>query len=181
MTWIDDASSEQWLPAVGFEGCYEVSDRGRVKSLPRRRARGGIMKPSVNTHGYLRISLSRDGKPTDRRVHQMVLEAFAGPRPAGLVACHGEGGQLDNRWPENVSWGTYAQNNGTDRERDGTALRGEDNGNAKLSNAAVADIRRRYAAGRDGTGPRITQQRLADEYGVTQGNIGHIILGRSRS
>lgn len=48
-----------WLPVVGYEGLYEVSDDGRVRSI---RA-GKVLSPAPNPHGKLHVSLSRDGRP----------------------------------------------------------------------------------------------------------------------
>lgn len=121
-----EARPAHWLPVIGWEGLYEVSDRGEVRSLDRwipqqqRLFPGRVLKPGRDGH-YLFVHLCYNGKSVSRKVHSLVLEAFAEPRPAGLEACHGPGGKLDNRWPENLSWGTKDKNLGPDKVRDGTA------------------------------------------------------------
>ena len=94
-----------WLPVAGYEGRYEVSDRGEVRSLPRARTRGGILKQSLRANGYPFVSLS--GKSTS--VHTLVAEAFHGPRPPGHVVRHLSGDKRDNR-AENLAWGTPSEN-----------------------------------------------------------------------
>jgi hypothetical protein len=107
------------------------------------------------------VKLCRPGQPNARRsVHRLVLEAFAGPCPDGMECLHGPGGPLDNRWPDNIRWGTREDNQGPDRVRDGTSNRGTNNGQARLTEAIVRDCRRRKAAGE-------TTKALAREYGVS--------------
>ncbi len=106
---------EEWRPAVGWEGLYEVSDLGRVKSLDRyisaqgRRYSCRLLKPG-NDGRYLFVILRKDGVSTNRKVHRLVLEAFEGPRPSGMEALHGPGGVHDNCWPESLHWGTRLEN-----------------------------------------------------------------------
>ena len=113
---------EIWKPVPGYEGLYEVSSHGRVRSLDRRERitgpkagfrwrRGRMIRLfTMPSTGYLCVRLSRDGKVATRSVHSLVLEAFAGLCPPGQEACHGPGGQQDNRWPENLRWGTRSEN-----------------------------------------------------------------------
>jgi hypothetical protein len=80
-------TEEHWKPVVGYEGLYEVSDRGRVKSVAKvsvdgRSYRERILKPFVSRSipglAYLAIKLSRDGAKKSNYVHRMVLSAFVG-------------------------------------------------------------------------------------------------------
>lgn len=107
-----------WRAAPGFEGHYEVSDDGRVRSVDRvitlkngrtRKKRGVELSPSVDEHGRLGVSLYLDGRQTRRRVHVLVLEAFVGPRPAGMEGCHNNGVVTDNR-RTNLRWDTSSEN-----------------------------------------------------------------------
>lgn len=101
---------ERWLPAVGFEGLYEVSDRGRVASLPRSNRRGRlVLTPSPDSDGYLQVVLCSAGVRYTRKVHVLVAEAFIGPRPPGKVTRHLDGNQLNNA-RSNLRWGTHAEN-----------------------------------------------------------------------
>lgn len=119
-------TEERWLPVVGYEGLYEVSDQGRVKSLQRRvRDRKGfrlvrerILRWNQNGFGYHTVVLCREGSKKTRSIHQLVLEAFVGPRPDGAVACHNDGNPTNNQ-PSNLRWDTQS-NNLYDAVRHGT-------------------------------------------------------------
>lgn len=94
---------------------YEVSDMGRVRSLDRivngRSYRGRILSATPNNDGYMKLKLTRDdGAQIMHTVHRLVLAAFAGPCPPDMETLHGPGGKEDNRWPENIRWGTKAEN-----------------------------------------------------------------------
>ena len=69
---------EYWKPVVGYEGLYEVSNWGRVKSIPRngtvKYAR--ILKPVTNRYGYSYVILCKNGKVKSFLVHRLVAEAF---------------------------------------------------------------------------------------------------------
>lgn len=107
--------SESWLPAVGYEGLYEVSDLGRVRSLPRVRRNGNplsgrILRPGPQRRGYLTVALTgRDGVVRSRRVHQLVLAAFVGMRPEGMAVLHRNDVPGDNRLV-NLYYGSRLEN-----------------------------------------------------------------------
>jgi hypothetical protein len=122
--------TERWLPVVGWEGLYEVSDLGRVKSLERviRKAPGRWGKPTSQTiparilsldlhQKHPRIALFRNGTGERCRVHRLVLEAFVGPCPPGREACHWNDIGHDNRLT-NLRWDTPSANM-FDRVRNG--------------------------------------------------------------
>lgn len=112
--------SEQWLPAVGFERWYEVSDMGRVRRSgagPGARV-GHILTPTVGEYGHLDVILHCDGDRIHRKVHALVLEAFIGPRPHGLEGCHNDGDASNNR-ASNLRWDTRSEN-ALDSVRHGT-------------------------------------------------------------
>ena len=106
---------ERWLPVVGYEGIYEVSDLGGVRALPRIDAQGGrrrlrTFKPSrMDAWGHLGVKLRRDGVVRSRYVHHLVLEAFVGPCPPGMVGCHWNDVPNDNRL-SNLRWATKSDN-----------------------------------------------------------------------
>ena len=123
-------TEERWIPVVGYEGLYEVSDRGNVRSLKRPRKtyltqhgkelvltwfEGRVLSPSADKDGYLKVSLSKNGKSKVFRVHRLVLESFVGACPDGMECCHWNDVPDDNRL-ENLRWGTSASN-GKDKRR----------------------------------------------------------------
>lgn len=116
-------SIETWRPVLGFEGTYEVSDLGCVRSLDRttkggRHIPGVLLRQASGPTGYRHVTLQLDGRRETRSVHRIVLEAFKGRRPVGMEACHGAGGPADNRL-SNLRWGTHSENN-LDRVAAGT-------------------------------------------------------------
>lgn len=120
-----NATQEQWRAVVGHEGLYEVSDHGRVRSLDRvitrsdgqrMHFRGKLLRPSLaRTPDYPVVGLPGG---TSARVHNLVLEAFVGRRPPGLIACHNNGDHHNNHL-SNLRWDTYGSNN-LDLVRHGT-------------------------------------------------------------
>ncbi|MGK9270465.1 NUMOD4 motif-containing HNH endonuclease [Williamsia muralis] len=110
--------SEEWRPIAGYEGQYEVSSHGRVRSMRRLvAARGGsqrvqherILRPALLSTGHLMVRLSSHGVGKSRSVHRLVLLAFAGPPPEGCVCLHRDGVHTNNRI-ENLHWGTSSEN-----------------------------------------------------------------------
>lgn len=170
---------ERWLPVAGWGGLYEVSDLGRVRSLPRRCSngmRGGqVIGGCVYSNGYTYVWLTRGPRREREALHRLVLEAFAGPCPPGQEACHGPGGQSDNRWPESLKWGTPSENQ-RDRFRDGTDMAGEQNTKAKLTWAAVREIRRRAA---NGATVALLAAEYGKEYGIAPVTLRNVLEGRT--
>jgi hypothetical protein len=164
---------ERWLPVVGAEGEYEVSDRGRVLSLERitrRRLSGGGMRNCRVQQRILSLRVHPDGHLTvhvgkgNRYVHTLVLEAFVGPRPEGKECRHLNGNPADNRL-DNLCWSTHSRN-GLDvkyhREPRNWRLSPEDSREVKVrlrAGARVVDV--------------------AKAFGVSVGCISSIKFGRS--
>lgn len=127
--------SEEWLPVVGFVG-YEVSSLGRV----RRGAR--IRKATPDGDGYPRVSFWVDGRAKKVAVHKLVAAAFLGPRPRGLVIRHLDGKNSDPSLG-NLAYGTPLENE-ADKAEHGTKVVGTKHHSNKLTEAQVAEIRRRH-------------------------------------
>jgi hypothetical protein len=161
----------------GFPG-YRVGDDGSVWSCwaynghqPRRLGETWKRLVARASHdGYLSVGLYRSGRAHRRKVHLLVLEAFIGPRPPGLEGCHNDGHPA-NCALGNLRWDTHRENQ-TDRVRHGTVPRGSRSGVAKLNEAAVADIRKRLAAG-------ATRRELAMAFGVSPSTISAIRSGQN--
>ena len=168
---------EKWLPVVGYEGLYEVSDLGRVWSVPRvvwrkngtKQTVKGKMLSQFVREGYPRVTISKGGVYKAMHVHRLVLRAHRGECPPGKQSLNGRSGPMDPALT-NLRWGTPAEN-AYDRslQRDDTESYGERQGSHKLTTANVIDIRRRYV-------PHVvTEQMLGDEFGVTAAAISLII------
>jgi hypothetical protein len=122
--------------------------------------------PIPRRGGYLTVNLSRSGQKSIQYIHRLVLEAFVGLRPPGLVGCHNDGGRTDNR-PANLPWDTYKTNE-ADKLRHGTLVRGPAAGRSKLCEDQVLEIRRRRSEG-------VPILRLAARYGVSHQAIRAIV------
>lgn len=164
---------EEWRPVVGYEGRYEVSSLGRVRSCTRvvafgsqkRTAVGRVLSPST-AHRYLSVNLSR--RP--RRVHLLVLEAFVGLRPQGMVARHLNGDPTDNRIA-NLAWGTRKENS-ADMVGHGTRVRGANVKSSKLTPELVQLARARCAGGE-------SRAAVARSLGVSGSCIDDVVNGRT--
>jgi len=97
---------EVWKDVPGFEG-YQVSDRGRVRSL--KRLHPHVLHVGGGPDGYKMVNLRQDGRTVPRSVHRLVALAFLGPCPKDLEVCHTNGDRRDNR-PENLRYDTPAGN-----------------------------------------------------------------------
>lgn len=138
---------------------YMVSDLGRVRSLARvivncngksQKIRERILKRQIATNGYEVVSLRLNREKTPpRTIHSLIMEAFVGPRPAGMVARHGDGNRL-NSVLSNLCYGTWAENM-QDAVVHGTTTAGERNFMSKLTDVGVLEIRRRCALGETDT------------------------------
>ena len=115
-------SQEIWKPVVGFEGQYEVSSLGRVRSLDRldsmgRRKFGKLIQPHKLHSGHNQFRLWSENKDYKRTAHRLVMQSFVGPIPEGKIVCHGINGVSDNSL-SNLYFGTHRKNLCEDLNRD---------------------------------------------------------------
>ena len=148
--------TEVWRPVLGCLGEYEVSSRGRVRSLPRETLRKNgsrcpikerILKPfGGGGEDRAMVWLRGHSRKVKEYVYRLVLEAFVGACPEGLEGCHNNGNPHDHRL-ENLCWDTRS-NNQLDRHKHGTMrtgnLRGQAHGRATLTDLQVKEIRRQF-------------------------------------
>ena len=118
---------ERWKPVNGYEGIYEVSSHGRVRSVDRtvtrsdgqvRRFKGKVLSVCLDKYGYQIVGLCNQGKCQTRTVHSLVAEAFIGTRPEGTEVCHNDGRKTNNH-VDNLRYGTRSDN-ALDKVRHGT-------------------------------------------------------------
>ena len=153
---------EIWKAIPGFEGLYQVSNKGRIKSVGRWKfarpnescrqwVRERILKLGTHKAGYKIASPCKNGTAKPIGVHCLVLLAFVGPKPnPRYEACHKNGKPADNRL-ENLRWGT-PKDNAQDRTRHGRSGRWHPHGSksslAVLTEEAVLKIRRLHQNGK---------------------------------
>lgn len=110
--------SEQWKDIEGFEGAYQISSLGRVKSLPRKQSRTERTRPfSPAPNGYLRMVLSFNGKRLTISAHREVAKAFI-PNPNNLETVNHIDFDKTNNTVENLEWNSTIQNVGHNLKHD---------------------------------------------------------------
>lgn len=162
---------EIWKDIPGYEGAYQVSNMGRVKSLPRsspivyrdgtvvqRCLRERILTPNVNRHGYESLVLRCDGSDKTYEVQRLVAAAFIGPRPDGYETRHLDGNRLNNR-ADNLAYGTRSEN-----QLDIYDYRGYHH---RLTPADVRSIRSRLGSGENG-------RSVAKDFGICESMVSAI-------
>ena len=180
LAWL---GAEEWLPIPGYEGYYEVSNLGNMKSLDRvvRKKSGGthtlierMLKPYPDKLGYSRVHLCKNGKLTSYQVHRLVAQAFLGPAPDDKNhVCHNDGEPTNNHL-ENLRWDSAA-GNARDRIKHGTDNKGSKNGWAKIGEQQVLEIQNLLL------NTQLTQVEIAAKVSVESSTITDINRGRSWS
>ncbi len=166
--------TEIWRDIPGYEGLYQASNAGRIKSLKRDRFRNRngstewfgtikerILMASINKRGYYYVVLRKNGKDITREVHGLVALAFFGLRPQSYQVRHLDGDRLNNR-VNNLQYGSRSEN-----QLDLYTYRGYHH---KLTADDVLDIRKRLQNGEKG-------RDIAARYGVSESNISCIKHG----
>lgn len=156
---------EEWHPVVGYEGLYQVSSFGRVRSIlirPGTSGRPKILKACAQSDGYLVVAPCRNGKAVLRMVHRLVLEAFIGPCPEGHEAAHLDGDRSSPKL-ENLRWVTHSENQ-SQMIGHGKSTRGEKHPMAKLTARQVHEIRRLAADG-------VLHREIGAKYGVARRTV----------
>ena len=115
--------SEIWKDVAEYEGVYQVSDKGNVRSLARvdslgRECRGRVLKQGYSSGGYPQVNLYKNGKRKSRLIHRLVVGAFI-PNPESLPQVNHIDEDKDNNNLENLEWcdSKYNVNYGTRTER----------------------------------------------------------------
>lgn len=134
---IELSQQEIWKIIPGLDGLYEASSLGRIRSVNRvvdgysfngkrpitLNRKSVILKQAKLKTGYCTVSVSVGGVAKTKKVHRLVLAAFVGECPDGMICCHGNNDRSDNRI-ENLRWDT-PKSNQNDRIVHGTYLSGE--------------------------------------------------------
>lgn len=170
---------EEWRDVLGFEGFYQVSDLGRVRScdrvVPHSRTgfitlKGRVLKPAISRL-YFGVNLCVNASGRSTPVHTLVARAFKGERPEGFDINHIDGDKLNNR-ADNLEYCSHLENI-THAITAGLwdSRKGQKHGRAKLSDSDVSAIRQRIAFGESLTS-------IARYFGVSHGTISNIKTGK---
>lgn len=167
--------AEVWKDIPGYEGRYQASTEGRIRSVDHRvrvvphgteatrLMNGRVLRPGRSKSGHLSVVLGHgaNGSP----VHQLIMLTFVGPAPEGCEICHNDGNPCNNAL-NNLRYDTRSENI-KDVVRQGGRWR-------KLSAEDVKDIRQRLECGERGAD-------IARDLGVSPTSISAIKLGRNYS
>jgi glucan-binding YG repeat protein len=171
-------SMEQWKDIPGYEGYYQISSKGKVRSLDRvlsedsmgrsNRVKGRPMKIRLDKKGYCTVGVSKDSVKKHLKVHRLVAQAFISNPHNKPQVNHINGDKTDNR-VENLEWCTQRENN-IHALKEGLRVseKGEKHGQAKLKEEQVIEIRK---LAKDA---QRTQQSIADEFNVSRRLVGMI-------
>lgn len=165
---------EIWKDVLGYEGIYQVSDLGNVKSLDRvsyhprfgdMNLKGGIKKQCNNRYGYLMVGLHKEGRLKSHTVHRLVAIAFI-PNPENKSEVnHKFGNKKDNRAIV-LEWNTQEENIEHAIRTGLSVSKGEYNSNSKLTESQVLEIRKNTTK---------TMRQMSIEYNVVFSCISGII------
>ena len=104
---------ETWKPIAGYEGLYEISNFGRVKSLSKvigRRVKGEtLLKVRISPYGYKMVSLCKEGKVFNASIHRLIADAFI-PNPENKTQVNHKDGNKLNNDIKNLEWCTPSEN-----------------------------------------------------------------------
>jgi len=164
---------EEWKPVIGFEGRYEVSNLGNVRSLLKETVR--TLKPGTGTHGYLYVLLyDSSGVRKVKTVHRIAFESFCGPIPEKMDINHKNGQKKFNKI-ENLEVMTRSENQlhnyrvlNPSRNR----ARGIQSGHARFKEKEVIDIRNLKNSG-------MSYGNIAKVFNCSISAICHIVKRRS--
>jgi hypothetical protein len=170
---------EFWKDIEGFEGRYQISDSGEVKSLGRfvngkngskRWIKETILKPCYDGNGYLQSSLRIDGKFMANKTHRIVAQTFI-PNPDNLPQINHKNGNKEDCSVENLEWCTGEYNLKHAIETGLTDNVGIKNAAAKLTDSDVIKIKELKG--------KITHAKLAEMFNVTEPAIWKILNNRT--
>jgi hypothetical protein len=152
---------------------YEASAGGQIWSVGSNWRGYGArpLQPKPNTDGYLKVRVQLGADRKNYPVHKLVAEAFLGARPEGMQVCHRDGNKLNNWWP-NLRYGTAAEN-ANDRAHHGRTAMSVSNGNGRLLDRDVQEIRE---LGQQG----FTHPDIARKVGCSRAYVGMILSGQAR-
>ena len=159
---------EVWRDVVGFEGLYQVSSCGVIKSLPRNTTKGGLLKTYFDKAGYELTRLSKEGKTSLILVHRAVAEAYLNNTSNFPCVNHISGVKSNNKIA-NLAWCTYSENM-EHSFKIGLHPKGGSHYNAKLTHQNVEDIKN----------SDLTQRDLAKIYKISQQYVSELKRGVKR-
>jgi hypothetical protein len=171
-----------WAPVPDYEGLYEVSNFGEVRSLDRivphgkddhlRKRQGQLLKKLIDKQNRFRVSIYKNGIRNKVFVHYLVALAFLGKRNKGQMVCHNDGDEQNNR-VDNLRYDTH-KSNMEDMVKHNKSARGLKNGQAVVTPEQVLKIRELRKKG-------LFYREIAPQTGVHFETVANICQGKSWS
>lgn len=164
---------EQWKDITDFEGLYQVSNLGNIKSIARvstigRRLKERMLSLKVNKdNGYVYVSLFRQGKTYNKRVHILVAQEWV-KNPNKLPIVHHKDADKENNKVNNLQWATQKTNVNESIKAGNMKVTGSEHPQAKLTEESVYEIKELLAT------TKLTQKSIAERYGVEKSAISKI-------
>ncbi len=174
---------EIWKSVIGFEGLYEISNRGRLRSVDKYVShgrwpssglalkKGKIIKCFINEAGYWRTSLRKDGKYYNKVIHRLVAESFI-KNPNNYPEVNHKDLNTLNCWEDNLEWCTHPYNQAHAASHGRYCPVKNPNVIRKLEFQDVFDIHRIAMTG-------LSQGAIGDLFGISQSVVGCILRGES--
>jgi NUMOD4 motif/HNH endonuclease/CENP-B N-terminal DNA-binding domain len=171
-------SDEVWKDIPGWEGWYQVSDRGRIRRIAPNGKHGpdGILPLCIGARGYIRATLSGNGRQISCRVHVQVVRAFIEEIPEGKQVNHKDGIKANCRL-DNLEIATPKENTNHAYRMGLIQNFGELHPGTKFPDSLVAEIRRAHSEG----GKQARQRELARRFGVSKTQVARIVNRKSRT
>lgn len=180
-------SNETWRDVKNYEGLYQVSNLGRVRSLDRellsynkrsRRASvhvkpGRILKPRVKDNFYLYVGLCKDGVTHNKYIHQLVAQSFL-DNPDSLPVVNHLDSDRQNNLLENLEWATYSRNVNHCIDSGRKTDLGIGSPNTTITLEEIENIKSLRTSG-------LTYRKIADKTGWSQSCVGQICRGTRHS
>ena len=163
---LDNLDGEVWKDIADFDGDYQISNFGRVKSF--KKGKTSILKPQLRGE-YLNVDLYIDGKQKHQQIHILVARAFI-PNPDNKPEVNHKIGMKFNCHVENLEWATQSENN-QHAVKNGLSPSGEDNYQAGVTSEQAAYIR--------DNPDNLSCKELGEMFGVKKQAISKIQLGKS--
>ena len=140
---------EKWRDIPGWEGLYQASDDGRIRSYPKQTARGfrkgRVLTPIVKCLRYHAVTLSDKNRRVQYLIHVLIATTFIGARPQGHHTCHRDDNKYNNA-AANLYYGTPGDNN-RDKVKNGIQPLGSKHHNTKLTERKVRQLREEAVSG----------------------------------
>jgi hypothetical protein len=173
------SNNETWKPVSGYDGYYEVSSNGRVRSLDRiidhplvQVRHGKMLKQTPNHKGYMRVSLNKNGNKKQEFVHKLVAQSFIYNIKRNPQINHIDGNKLNNN-VENLEWCTNKENcQHAAKLKLRSPIKGSSHHNTVLSEEQVIDLKQKRKEG-------WSYLRLMSFFNITKNNVASICTGRT--